>query len=279
MNPNHQFFHATTDYFLIASLIFFILSGGENPFIFLRNISEKKIMDLIEYVSPYLLPYVEKKELIPFAFPPGPKEWEGFGIQDLIRTQNRNDALKIIVSSNKILKDHFPGIEDLFYRSFILGYRNPLLRPTPQDYFDCLQKYHDTKNLGEYLIQNTGKYVPSEPDMVDSSPFSMASKDLRKYNSNPVSAISLISDIRNVMQKSSSIPKLTPSSSEIQSKSLDSASNLPNSPPSPIHSSPNSKMQPSSQKNSTESKSTSTDVDDIMAKMKDVFHKPKKSSP
>jgi len=272
MNPNHQFFHATTDYFLIANLVFFILSGGENPFIFLRNISEKKILDLIEYVSPYLQPYVEKKEPIPFAFPPGPKEWEEFGIQDLIRTQNRNDALKIIVSTNKIFKDHFPGIEDLFYRSFILGYRNPLLRPTPQDYFDCIQKHHDSKKLGEYLIQNTGKFIASDPSLVDSTPFSMSAKDLRKYNIKPVSTTTLIQDIRSVMQKSSvkesRPPEGSPMSSSKNSSIISPSGDLSSQ-------SVQSHMQPKSSKNLP----SSSNVDDIMTKMKDIFHKTKKPSP
>jgi hypothetical protein len=254
MNPNHQFFHATTDYFLLASLIFFILSGGENPFVFLRNISEKKILDLIEKLEPILTPYVLKKEPIPYAFPPGPDEWKTLDIEDLIRTQNRNDAIIIIRNTNRTLKDTFPGIEDLFYRSFVLGYKNPKFRPTPQDYFEVMEKKLGKAYLADYVGFTELKYLPVEPPEIDATPFTLPPKELKKHNPSPVSTSNIISKIQNVMQKSPTPVQPNPSST--------SSSQIPGSKPSP-----------QSISNNSPSQQPSSNVDEIKAKMKDLFKK------
>jgi hypothetical protein len=245
MNPNHQFFHATTDYFLLAGLIFYILSGGESPFVFLRNISEKKILELVERLQPIFEPYVVNKEPIPYAFPPGPEEWEKLGIEDLIRTQNRNDAIIIIRNTSKLIKDNFPGLEDLFYRSFVLGYKNPKVRPTPQDYFERIQNRLGRKNLTDLINVNQSNVPFPEPPEVDTVPFSLPAKDLRLYNGPPLSSTNLVSKIRDIMQKS------------------------PTQPPPPNNLPSVENGQPIQPKNSP----SPSNVEDVMAKMKEVFRK------
>lgn len=251
MNPNHHFFHATTDYFSIASLIFFIISGGENPLIFLRNISERKILDLIERLEPLLTPYVMKKEKIPYAFPPGPEEWKELYIEDLIRTQNRNDAIIIIRNVQRIIKEDFPGLDDLFYRSFVLGYKNPKVRPAPFEYYECLESHLGKANIAEFIDWKQIKFVTQEPPIIDTVPFSLPSKELRPFNKSPEVKTDILSKIQNVMK---------PEVSKNKNFTITS----------PIH-------PPAQVNNVTQRNRTS--VEDLKAKMKDIFQTKKKSTP